>query len=731
MQGKVEESQAKKSRIPVLVKVAVVWIGVYLVLKLVIKPPLPSSLIFMYMTTVTVGLTLAVSIYEKILRDVLDPIADFLAGDATRGVVWKAARWAVLVFIPVYIGYGVYQRVMPRFEPPIASRVIHPAPPPEVAALQNPFREDEANLEKNIKEGSVIYFQNCFFCHGDALTGAGPFANGINPPPADFQDPGTIAQLPESFVFWRISTGGPGLPNESTPWDSFMPRWETMLTVEQRWKVILYLYDLTGWSPRTWGEAESVGEFESEEDEHDGEKEGEKEEAGKAGGQEAIHKIYVKRCEPCHGVKGEGDGPAADFLVPRPRDFTWGTYKFRSTPSGLPPTDEDLFQTIRHGLPGTAMPSWDELKDEEIKGLVKYIKSFAADVFEEEPNPQPVNVGKPPEASPELIEKGKALFLKSKCYECHGKKARGDSMKKLKDDWGFKIDPRDLTHPWEYRRKGGALESIYLAVSTGLDGTPMPSFKQKPFSLSDDDRWALAHYVKSLQTERKLGYTILAQLVEKVPSDSEDPIWDSVPYMDIPMVSQVIMEPRMFTASADNMRVQAVYNDKDVAFRLVWDDTTKSEPDPESKIFEDSVAIQFPVTIPTGSKRPYFLMGDEENPVNHWRWSSERSNVIELNANGAKNVKVQDDSGQQVTGKLKYDEGQYSLIFKRSLSTPDKDLDIQFAPGKFIPISFFAWDGSNNETGVRSALSSWYFLLLQPTTPATVYLYPFVMLFVA
>ncbi|VAX25017.1 hypothetical protein MNBD_NITROSPINAE03-661 [hydrothermal vent metagenome] len=358
------------------------------------------------------------------------------------------------------------------------------------------------------------------------------------------------------------------------------------------------------------------------------------------------------------------------------------------------------------------------------------MKSFAADVFEEEPNPQPVNVGKPPEASPELIEKGKALFLKSKCYECHGKKARGDSMKKLKDDWGFKIDPRDLTHPWEYRRKGGALESIYLAVSTGLDGTPMPSFKQKPFSLSDDDRWALAHYVKSLQTERKLGYTILAQLVEKVPSDSEDPIWDSVPYMDIPMVSQVIIEPRMFTASADNMRVQAVYNDKDVAFRLVWDDTTKSEPDPESKIFEDSVAVQFPVTIPTGTKRPYFLMGDKENPVNHWRWSSERSNALELNANGAKNVKVQDDSGQQTTGKLKYDEGQYQLIFKRSLSTPDKDLDIQFEPGKFIPISFFAWDGSNNETGVRSALSSWYFLLLQPTTPVTVYIYPIIMIFV-
>ncbi len=735
MEAKVEESQAKKSRVPILVKVAIVWIGVYLFLKLVIKPPLPSSLIFMYMTTVTVGLTLAVSIYEKMLHEVLDPIVYFIHGDDTRGAPWRAARWAMLIAIPVYVGYGGYQRVMPKFEPPIASRGIHPAPPPEVAALSNPFRDDEANLAKNIAEGRVIYFQNCLFCHGDALEGKGIFASGINPAPADFQDPGTIAQLPESFVFWRVSTGGPGLPNESTPWDSFMPRWEKILTVEQRWKVILYLYDLTGWSPRTWGETEAVGEFETEDEEKDEDKdkevkEGSKEGSDKLGGLEGAKKVYVKRCEPCHGVKGEGDGPAAKFLVPRPRDFTWGTYKFRSTPSGIPPTDEDLFHTIRHGLPGTAMPSWEHLTDEEIKGLVKFIKGFAADIFEEEPNPQPVQMGKPPEASPELIAKGKELFDKVKCFECHGRKGRGDNMKKLKDDWGFKIYPRNLNHSWEFHRRGGSLESIYLAISTGLDGTPMPSFKEKPFSLSDDDRWAVAHYVKTLQSERKLGYTVLAKLVEKVPSDSEDPIWDSVDYLDIPMVGQVVQDPRMFNPRVDNIRVKAVYNDKEVAFRLVWDDTTETKPDASSEIFEDAVALQFPVKIPTGTERPYFLKGDKDNAVNLWRWSHKRSNALELNANGADTVRPQDDSGQQVTGKLKYDNGRYQLVFKRTLSTPDKDSDIQFESGKFIPISFFAWDGANKETGKKSALSPWFFLLLEPITPVTVYIYPLIMIFV-
>jgi DMSO reductase family type II enzyme heme b subunit len=119
-------------------------------------------------------------------------------------------------------------------------------------------------------------------------------------------------------------------------------------------------------------------------------------------------------------------------------------------------------------------------------------------------------------------------------------------------------------------------------------------------------------------------------------------------------------------------------------------------------------------------------MGDDENPVHLWRWGSERSGAIELNAKGANQIQAQSESGQQVTANLKYDDGQYRLVFKRALSTPDRDLDIQLAPGQFIPLAFFAWDGANNETAARSSLSSWYYLLLEPTRPATVFLYPFV-----
>ena len=140
---------------------------------------------------------------------------------------------------------------MPKIEPPISMRVIHPAPPPEVASFYNELRDDEANLPRNIKEGARIYYENCHYCHGDKWHGKGHFAHVFNPAPATF-DETTIGMLQESYVFWRVSTGGPGLPNEATPWDSAMPIWEDMLTEEERWQVILYLYDATGNKPRTW-----------------------------------------------------------------------------------------------------------------------------------------------------------------------------------------------------------------------------------------------------------------------------------------------------------------------------------------------------------------------------------------------------------------------------------------------------------------------------------------------
>lgn len=232
--------------------VAMVWMGVYLFIKFAINPPLPSSMIFMYMSLVTVAILVFVTVFEDDKEAFFGPLRDFIRGDDNEDQGRKVGRAAVFVLIPMFLGFQTFQRVTPSFEPPFEQRVVHPAPPTEFVGLYNPFREDEGHFRENVKQGGEIFFKNCFVCHGDKLDGNGLFAHGFNLRPANFVDATTIPMLQEAFVFWRISKGGIGLPEESTPWSSAMPRWEAMLSEEERWKVILFLYDYTGHKPRTW-----------------------------------------------------------------------------------------------------------------------------------------------------------------------------------------------------------------------------------------------------------------------------------------------------------------------------------------------------------------------------------------------------------------------------------------------------------------------------------------------
>ncbi len=203
--------------------------------------------------------------------------------------------------------------------------------------------------------------------------------------------------------------------------------------------------------------------------------------------------VYMRRCVGCHGDKGDGNGPAATFLDPRPRNFTLGAFKFRTTPSGSLPTDGDLYRTLTRGVRFTAMPTWHELPEKDRIAVIAFIKTFSSRWKEEKPEPAIV-IAEPPRPTPELLERGRALYAQAKCFQCHGDGGRGDgpSADDLRDDLKFKVRPADFT---KGQFKGGSdVRDIYRTMTTGLDGTPMPSFAD---SMKDDERWAISYYVLS------------------------------------------------------------------------------------------------------------------------------------------------------------------------------------------------------------------------------------------
>ncbi len=221
----------------------------------------PKSVVLQYMATVFVGLLIWVSDDEARWTRFKEPLHAVLIEPRL-----KVIRTSLLAAVTLVVGGLTYGQVKASVTAPPNLRSIHPAPPAEItfrgktltlAGLENPLRAAVgADLAQHLAVGQRVYYQNCVPCHGDHLDGQGHYASGFNPIPLNFQDNGTIAQLTESFVFWRVAKGGPGLPREATPWNSAMPAWEDFLSEDEIWSVILFLYDQTGWTPRTWEKAE-------------------------------------------------------------------------------------------------------------------------------------------------------------------------------------------------------------------------------------------------------------------------------------------------------------------------------------------------------------------------------------------------------------------------------------------------------------------------------------------
>jgi cytochrome c oxidase cbb3-type subunit 2 len=231
---------------------------------------------------------------------------------------------------------------------------------------------------------------------------------------------------------------------------------------------------------------------------------------GKLTGHAAAAKsAYRRYCVGCHGEIGDGNGENNPWLDPKPRDFTLGVFKCRSTPTGTLPTDEDLFNTIARGLVTSNMPPWNTLTNQERADLVAYVKHFSARFQTEKPG-EPIQIPKEPEITADRVKAGQEVFNRVQCWKCHGVEGRGNgpSASTLTDDQSRPILAYNF-HDETRFKCGTSDQDLYKIFMTGLDGTPMPSWSD---NIKPDEAWDLVFYLRSLQPMKSKEKEIARQL---------------------------------------------------------------------------------------------------------------------------------------------------------------------------------------------------------------------------
>jgi mono/diheme cytochrome c family protein len=510
---------------------------------------------------------------------------------------------------------------------------------------------------------------------------------------------------------------------------------------------------------------------------------------------EAGKRVYFTKCVWCHGVDGAGDGPGADRLWPRPRNFNQGTFKIRHTASGeLPLFDakkpveaqNDLFATVTHGLPGSAMPPWEGILTEEQRlqvlsfvttQLVKDRKF--TDAKSESQTVLQMAELKPIAASEESLKKGAELIVEKKCVECHGMEGRGDGNAfNLKDDWGFSIQPANWHKCWNFRgsrQDPYNVNNIFRTFSTGVNGTPMPSFAD---NTTVDERWHIANFVNSLcereadgtplsidplTDKPKVNFVLSSGVVEgEISADPENEMWTKRARRNVAMGGQITHKPRNFVNRIDDIWVKSLYNDQYVVFMFQWDDRTKSvaegklpwaptevnvdikEQEPRTgeegsiasrqnnyTVYNDAIAIETAIKwkeLPAPIKPRYLFGSNEQFPMDIVKWEADGSLRAFKGTGWDKDFEERYDYEENI--KILYSEwknGRWTVIIQRPLGDKkeqDYDSDTFFEMGQYIPTVFFAWDGHNGDAGRKMAVSAFYYTFLEPPTPKEAYVYP-------
>jgi mono/diheme cytochrome c family protein len=485
--------------------------------------------------------------------------------------------------------------------------------------------------------------------------------------------------------------------------------------------------------------------------------------------------LYLQQCAACHGADGRGEGEAAYLLYPKPRDFTKGAFALVSTWERVP-TDEDLFRTISRGMPGSAMPSWGHLAEEDRWGLVHYVKTFAPAAWTVSPPADPPKSGGagrgvirvPPEPpfTPEARRRALELYAEA-CASCHGPTGRGDGTEEQRDDRGYPTRPRDLTL--------GVFKGVpdpahlYRRIVAGMPGTPMP--------MSDwaygDDAWHLVHLVRSWSSDEQRAraemrrFRIVARRVARVPEHPDDGAWRLAPPVNLHL-----MPLWWRTDRPEELTVRALHDGRDVALQLVWADATHDHTAMRPQDFRDAAAVEFALE----GDPPFFAMGEKARFVNIWMWKSERQadlepafqdlekvyphlgidsypnllvspmeqptrqaltlrsdptfvtgwgagNIVsdparesaaeDLVAQGFGTLRARPRADQAVHARGVWGTGSYRVVFRRALA-PTGERAVRLAPGQTVPVAFAVWNGSAGDRDGKKSVTIWQDLQLEP-----------------
>jgi len=341
--------------------------------------------------------------------------------------------------------------------------------------------------------------------------------------------------------------------------------------------------------------------------------------------------VYAKQCVSCHGAEGRGDGPAAYLLYPKPRDFTAARYRLVSTWERVP-TDADLFRTISRGMPGSAMPSWGHLPEDQRWGLVHYVKSLAEKPIQVQPTRAADETGSggageivvPPEApyGPDEHARAADLFAQA-CATCHGPRGKGDGQgsSNLTDEEGYPTRPRDFTSG--VFKGDPRAEHLYRRILMGLPGTPMPEGSWAYGA----DAWHLVHFVRELSSDRQREraemrrFQIRAPRVRDLPQHPDDGAWRQAAPVNLHLMPLWWRPTR-----PEELTVRAVHDGREMALLLVWSDDTDDHTAIRAQDFRDAAAVQFALN----PDPPFFAMGQPGSGVNIWMWKAEREADLEV-----------------------------------------------------------------------------------------------------